>query len=655
MDKTVEGGAFPSQKKRISRINEFLLENGFLIKNNPAISHDLTLDFSSLLNEIHTQADFLGAVIENASHKSGILRSGSLILWPKSSFSIKNSVFYVLESERTGDCTLITKFSPYTGFAGMKRVGESLDVIPLWWENLIELKNCVLECDPSSTIFPKADASVVKGACLGIGARFTTLHWPAVAWVMKSLGITLNANQNSVPRELVYDVDAMLEKKLHGTKFHFIGDEVPEGHQGQSVKGITHASIITLLKYGFHRHGIPWGFDVDHQPVGGRFDAIERELVEGSLFASSITYDISPELAVSHIIEESEELEAAFGRIVTPALFDKVVRKLVKVNRELPLFRIKQIVTYLMPAIEKTVRRDLLNEDIRARCFSSEEGRKFFRELSIDELPGGETSPDLLMVCLALAEAAGLKIHYVAPNFGFRKNLPYDDNELLREKIRSLSEIGRIFDVSIGFHSGSGKSVGNYQIMGTETGGRFEIKTSGRYTYEMGRALSLSEDAGDRRLWLDWYEFTKKLAIAKAFGEDESARRRSRKFILATFNSEGVNADGAFKSPEKLRRALDMLNPSPDHVFWFEYNFLFILAGKGSAENLGDHSPDGYAQRSRFYSISDQARLLYAKAVAMYIIFLAESTGMVGRDAALKAREKLKGFKTYDDLLDDIG
>eukprot|EP01046_Picozoa_sp_COSAG06_P036526 COSAG06_NODE_4034_length_4639_cov_77.635711_5_plen_70_part_00 len=39
------------------------------------------------------------------------------------------------------------------------------------------------------------------------------------------------------------------------------------------------------------------------------------------------------------------------------------------------------------------------------------------------------------------------------------------------------------FSVSIGFHSGSGKSAENYEACGECTGGHLEVKTSGRYTY----------------------------------------------------------------------------------------------------------------------------------------------------------------------------
>ena len=36
----------------------------------------------------------------------------------------------------------------------------------------------------------------------------------------------------------------------------------------------------------------------------------------------------------------------------------------------------------------------------------------------------------------------------------------------------------------------------------------------------------------------------------------------------------------------------------------------------------------GYRQRARFYTISDEGRLNFAKNIATYIVFLAENTGL---------------------------
>jgi hypothetical protein len=91
-------------------------------------------------------------------------------------------------------------------------------------------------------------------------------------------------------------------------------------------------------------------------------------------------------------------------------------------------------------------------------------------------------------------------------------------------------------------------------------------------------------------------------------------------------------------------------------MFFFEYNFLFVLAGKGRWEKaaLGDHSRAGYLQRARFYAISPVARLLYAKGVARYIVFLAEQTGLVAAGRCAAARTLLTRIQTYDEFLGGI-
>ena len=89
-------------------------------------------------------------------------------------------------------------------------------------------------------------------------------------------------------------------------------------------------------------------------------------------------------------------------------------------------------------------------------------------------------------------------------------------------------------------------------------------------------------------------------------------------------------------------------------MFWFEYNFLYVLAGGGSAARLGDHGAAGYAQRARFYSISPQARLGFARNVAAYILFVAEATGLAGREAVQAARGKLAAFPDHQAFLADL-
>ena len=301
------------------------------------------------------------------------------------------------------------------------------------------------------------------------------------------------------------------------------------------------------------------------------------------------------------------------------------------------------------PSMAKMKRRDEKYAAARAAAFSAPEGRAYLRELSIDELPG-LTTPETTAVMLALCEALGMKIHFVAPAFGFQKNMPYPDNVALRALIEKQWAVCRAFEVGIGFHSGSGKSAENYQVMGAVTGSRLEIKTSGRYTYEMGRALFASRDAGDQALWRDWYRFTVELALAGAFAADATERKMARSFILDALAKSGASAVEAavFADAASARAAIEALPASPEHMFWFEYNFLYVLAADGRAEKsaLGDHTAAGYRQRARFYAISEEGRLGFAKNIAAYLLFLAENTGLAPAARVAEARAKLESTPT---------
>lgn len=616
----------------MSAINRFLLEARLSLRDNPCISPDFCLDFARLRDRLAR-----GEPVTSYEHSRFTVAVGS----------------FSLAEDADGDCAWILKSSrPGADSALADGVALESDTyaFPATWRNLLTLKNLVQEHDPGSTIFPSATGTL-QSQSLGVGARFTTLHWPAVEWAMTALRLSMTANQNSIPRELVYDVDAMLEGRLEGVPFPFIGADVPEGHQGQSVEGMSHGSVLSKLKTGFHRQRITWGFNADHQPVGGKFDAREAELVAGCLLSSYITFDLSPELSVTP--KQSDPLGWCAAHV--PREVVKHVRARGRgLGLSLDEHALAELLCAVWPAVHKLQRRDRLYAEARRRAFSTAVGQSYFRELSIDELPG-LTSAETLATMLALCEALGVRIHFVAPAFGFQKNFPFDDNAELERRVRSAWRICRAFGCSIGFHSGSGKSAENYQLCGRVTDSKLEIKTSGRYTYEMGRALAASSQAADRTLWHDWHRFTQELAAQSAFSSNEQERDMARSFIVHALRGEGRTED-VFVSEAACRAALAALAPSPDHMFWFEYNFLFVLAAKGRADkaSLGDHTPVGYAQRARFYAISSEARLLYAKNVALYLCFLAETTGQAGALVCQAARERLAGLASYDALLSDI-
>jgi hypothetical protein len=428
---------------------------------------------------------------------------------------------------------------------------------------------------------------------------------------------------------------------------------VPEGHQGQSVEGMSHGCVLGKLKTGFHRRRIAWSFNADHQPIGGKFDAREDALVRGCILASYITFDLSPELAQTQVPADL----AGWVKLHVPTdLVERVRARVASIGLTVDEQSFAALLAYVWPSMEKMKRRDDKYRAVRAQAFTTDAGRHYLRELSIDELPG-QTPAETTAVMLSLCEALGMQVNFVAPAFGFQKNTPYPDNGALRTLIEKQCSVCRAFDASIGFHSGSGKSAENYRVMGEVTGGRLEIKTSGRYTYEMGAALASSRNAADAALWRDWYRFTLEMALAGAFSSDATEQTMARTFIATSLETAGVKvAADVFDSPATCRAALEALSPSPAHMFFFEYNFLYVLAAGGRPEKsaLGDHSPAGYTQRARFYAISPEARFNFAKAIATYIIFLAANTGLSAPAACTAAAARLQGYTSLTEMLDEI-
>ncbi|MEO6568052.1 MAG: tagaturonate epimerase family protein [Opitutaceae bacterium] len=619
----------------MSSINAFLLKNNLRIATNPCVSPDFCLDWEAL--------------------KSKVLGSESEMRWfEKSTFETKQGRWTLFEDAGTGDCgwrlsgTGVGNDVLENG--AIADAKKTRAVFPATFANLLRLKNLIQEHNPKSTIFPTA-AEQLGRSSLGIGARFTTLHWPAVDWAMSALSIGVTANQNSIPRELVYDTDVMLAGKLDTVPFPFIGTNVPEGHQGQSVEGMSHGCVLAKLKSGFHRRGIAWSFNADHQPIGGKFDSREDALVTGCVVASYITFDLSPELAQTKVADDP----AAWVKTNVPAeIVTKVKARVASVGLTLNEAEFAKLLAYVWPSLQKMKRRDEKYAAARTKLFTTAQGRSYLRELSIDELPG-LTTPETTAIMLSLCEALGMKIHFVAPAFGFQKNMPYPDNAALRTLIEKQWGVCKQFGASIGFHSGSGKSAENYQVMGEVTGSRLEIKTSGRYTYEMGRALFASKNAADQQLWKDWYKFTLELALLGSFSADATEQKMARVFVTDALAKSGKGTD-VFANPTVARGALESLPANPEHMFWFEYNFLYVLAADGRAEKsaLGDHTPAGYQQRARFYAISDEGRLHFAKNIASYIVFLAENTGLASAETCSGARQLLQRYTTLADMLGDV-
>lgn len=617
-------------------INKFLLDNNIRIAGNPCISPDFCLDWAELSQEIKNK----GVHEYTKSHVQTTSGAFTLVQGAKGDYAWK------LKPDASANAAALLE----RGFEF-----EGCWYYPASYENLIRIKNIFQESDPGCTVFPCTDGNLSKST-LGLGARFTALHWPGVFWAMKALGMGFTANQNSIPRELVYDVDKMLNHELDSVPFPFIGTNVPEGHQGQSVQGMSQGSVVEGLKSGFHHSRLPWSFNADHQPIGGKFDIREDDLVSGCLFATYITFDLSPELSITKVPETAAAQKAWVTTNIDAELVEKVKKQVADAGYDLKEEELMSLLCYVWPSMLKMKVRDEKYRKAREAAFTTPKGQKYLRELSIDELPG-LTTPQTTVIMLALCQLMNMPIDFIAPAFGFQKNMPYPDNAALEKLIQKQWDVCKFFNVSIGFHSGSGKSAENYQVMGRVTEQNLEIKTSGRYTYEMGVALHASDNAADQALWKDWFHFTVELAAKGAFSDQKTEKDMARSFIEDAYKTLKLPLPASlFDSVVACRQHLEQLPANPDLMFWFEYNFLYVLAADGKAEKsaLGDHSPAGYKQRKRFYTISEKGRLNYCRNVAKYIIFLAENTGLVDADTCEKAKSSLEKFTEYGAFIDSI-
>uniref|UniRef100_A0A7S3G2N6 Uncharacterized protein n=1 Tax=Palpitomonas bilix TaxID=652834 RepID=A0A7S3G2N6_9EUKA len=666
-------------------INQFLRDGGekLNLKNNPCISPDFCLHFDDMVEKVKavlastanvtppsTSAVATGEKGEGEGEGEGEKKEGQaevvqvlsavrkletsslarafsvsdqhdLRFYSSSKLPLVFGDAYLIEDVSSGDCcwlvTSVEKGEVGRRLEDVVQLGPVVFVFPTSFSNILRLKSEGFRFNSRCTAFPSAfrDSSLAY-ASIGVGARFTTLHWPAVFWTMSSLGLSLTANQNSIPRELVYDVNAMLDGRLGNIRFPFLGSDIPEGHQGQSVEGMAHGSILTCMKMGFHQLGLPWGFNADHQPVGGQYDEREDALVRGCSLASYITFDISHELLVKEGGEGSEKVE--MGEEFFEKVWKEIEEKKGEAEKGVERDEVKKVLAGVYPALIKMKKRDEKYKKIRQTLFPrSLEAQKYYRELSVDELPG-LTSNATLAALLAACSVMGMEIHFVAPAFGFQKNFPFHDNQVLRERVEKSYAVASKFGVSIGFHSGSGKSEENYRVCGEVTGSHLEIKTSGRYTYEMGAALARSTSPSDQALFNEWFAFTLTLARHALEGKNgEGARDLAMQFLNHSLENQGL---APLSNEDNAVEALAKLKPSPDAMIWFEFNFLFVLAGK---TKLGDHSVEGYEQRARFYGgISEEGRLHFFKNISNYILFLCETTGLAAKDKVDRVRAELE-------------
>ncbi len=313
-----------------ARINQHLLKHGLRIRGNPAVSPDLCLDPAGLERAAAAEAAGLRRLAEEGTPGRGAplprAAAGRMDFFPASRLRVSGRCLFVVEERETGDAGLLV-----TGDAlpleGARAVGDGLAIVPLLWSNLAPLKNLLQEADPDSTVFPVARGALAR-ASLGIGARFTTLHWPAVAWAMKELAPAPHRQPELDPARarLRRGRDARRASRPGAVPVHRrhrprgTPGPVRAGHDPRRRRVLPEAaaSIATAS----HGASTP----TTSRSAGASTPSRTR-WSGGCAFASYITFDLSPELFGRRPIDDPAELASTFASLGEEALFARVLAR----------------------------------------------------------------------------------------------------------------------------------------------------------------------------------------------------------------------------------------------------------------------------------------------------------------------------------------
>ena len=107
------------------------------------------------------------------------------------------------------------------------------------------------------------------------------------------------------------------------------------------------------------------------------------------------------------------DVDAAFAEHIPSEIADRVRSRVADVGIELDEAAFRSLVVSVWPSMQKMLVRDRKYAAARAAAFTTEIGQAYYRELSIDELPG-LTTPETLATMLALTEALDMPVQFVA-------------------------------------------------------------------------------------------------------------------------------------------------------------------------------------------------------------------------------------------------
>ena len=235
-----------------------------------------------------------------------------------------------------------------------------------------------------------------------------------------SRGKGLTANQNSIPENWSRRRrDACRQPGFRTVSFHRM--RVPEGTRA-SVEGMTHGCILAKFKNGFHKLGIP-GVSMPTTnlsvAVDGGGSTGRRVHVAG--YVTLISLPSWPLPKCPRIPTPKPFGATRFPRSWSWPASGSGKRVCQRPKRS-------STACLCLARDEENEGRDDKYRAIREKNFTTKISCEYLRELSSTKLPG-LTTPETTAVMLALSFEMGMGPHFMAPAFGFQKNIRIDNDQ----------------------------------------------------------------------------------------------------------------------------------------------------------------------------------------------------------------------------------
>jgi hypothetical protein len=415
----------------------------------------------------------------------------------------------------------------------------------------------VRNVDPSFLPRPQRAA-----AAIAAGNRHPELSLPAVfeafQQILGETGVNLASTvQLSATREMTtHEAIAARDGE----------DPTAPGHTRVSIRHLYQCGLWAAIRSGY-RHG--YTAEADHFIVDGADEAAiapSVERVKEAIFQASGYTKFTTDTSRLFDLQADLRHSSPWSEAEVDELFEKKLDAgerawvLSEFSRQFDCgdsaYRfeareIKRLAVKFGPSLK-------LSEELFDTIAEAKGGQPFDFEPSLDEAET-LTTPKELIFCLHWLKQRGRAAQLAAPNLGFKKRQAYPETlealrhyaahkmwpkltpaverefdgrplDELKERVRRLASVARLFDGTLSIHSGSGKQAEVLHCIRAATAGRINYKISGELQLQLFDVLREQPPSSPhRRLFDRMVARCERFAEAGAFGPESKLASRYRK------------------------------------------------------------------------------------------------------------------------------